>query len=208
MCVVVMMVVIVCHIVFLYSAKVWQSFCNRIANSSLALRADPIHQKGPLEDVKALRIIQLGDSNTLETKYFMAHDTMEMRMDVVMGAIRVRAAQFIHDTLITSLDHMYKAVLTESGQSPEHIALVDRLDLISQILHSNGPAAVHQCFQDNETVGRRLDSMALQQLFQVIIVHDVKVIAEFYPQVQIQPKSNIVISHVCLLPDGKIFCQN
>lgn len=75
----------------------------------------------------------------------MAYDTMEMRMDVVMGAIRVRAAQFIHNTLITSLDNMYKAVLTESGQSPEHIALVDRLDLISQILHSNGPVAVHQC---------------------------------------------------------------
>ena len=99
--------------------------------------------------------------------------TEEMRMDILIMVVILAMAEFIAHSLTAPFNDMHEMVLTEECQCTEDIRLVDGQNLRFQLCERHRAQACGQCPHHDDAVRRRLDTVFLQQLCTISLVHTV-----------------------------------
>ena len=109
-------------------------------------------------DAEAVRIADDGDGHVLEAESPPARLAVEMDVTVIVN-IAGGVTELITDAVTAVIDLMEQMVLIEEGQGAEYAGLVNGVNPVLQLGHSDGPVAVSQSLKHQQPVGRGLDSV-------------------------------------------------
>ena len=85
-------------------------------------------------------------------------------MHILIVIMIVTVTDLIPGAVGASFDDMHKPVLLEDAERPEDVRLVDGEDLVFQLRKRHRTQSRRQLPDHDDTVGRRLDTVLLQQL--------------------------------------------
>ena len=88
-----------------------------------------------------------------------------MGVDVVVMVFVVAVAQFVTDTFSGIFQHMHQMGFPKNGERAGDNALIHGLQGLFQLHQRQRTAGICQLTRNQDTIGRRLDAMRLQQGF-------------------------------------------
>ena len=129
------------------------------------------HQVGRM-GLEALGQLDIGHFGIVEAVGLLARLAEEVGMLVVVVLLAVAMAQFVFRAVAGALDGMYEVVLTEEGEGPEDVRLVDgrypMLQLCQRLRQHGGCQSPHH----DDAVGGGFDTMLFEQCEAVYFIHN------------------------------------
>ena len=111
-----------------------------------------------------------GDGDFLKAEGAVADFAMEMHVAVIID-ITVSVAEFVSDPFTAVIDLVEQMAVAEQGKGAEYAGFVNGVNGILQLRHSDGVVAVSQCLKYQQTVCCRLDTVFIQNTFQILHIN-------------------------------------
>ena len=111
-----------------------------------------------------------GNWDILEAEGLVADFAVEMYVTVIIY-VAVSVAEFVSDPFAAVVNLMQQMVVAEQCQSAEYPGLIDGVDLVLQLGHSDGVVDIGQRFKHQQPIGCGLDTVLVQNLFQILHIH-------------------------------------
>ena len=108
-----------------------------------------------------------GDWNILKAEGAVADLAVEMYVAVVID-VTVGVAEFVSDPFAAVINLVEQMVVAEQGEGAEYAGLVNGVNGVLQLGHSDGTMAVSQRLEYQQAVRCGLDTVLIQNTFQIL----------------------------------------